>query len=192
MEDKLHHYGIDDHRQRFAAWAAATAARSSKNCRFTRNQGIFIIERSGLSKLTDWQDLPIADDFDEAHRELREAVRKSAARILDSSPERFTHGVAAKLINVYLKCLFLSGPGSSYDVSIKEKANALHPPIDRLLLSNLAAKDIGGKGKLWRNQWLKGWSNFNSEDYQEIIDNIRGVTDGSLWKIEQYWLEPRP
>lgn len=190
MEDKLHRFSFDDHRRRFAAWAAATASRSSKNCRFTRNQGVLIIERSGLSELIAWQDLPIADDFDETHRELRMAVCKVAARVLDSMPERFSHGVAAKLINVYLKCLFLSGPASSYDVSTKEKADALHPPIDRLLLSNLAANDIGGKGKLWRNQCLKGWSNFNSEDYQETIDNIRDVTRGSLWKIERYWLEP--
>ncbi|TBG27795.1 hypothetical protein ELG79_22170 [Rhizobium leguminosarum] len=190
MEDKLHHYGVDEHRRRFAAWAAATAARSSKNCRFTRNQGIFIIERSGLSELAAWQDLPIADDFDEAHRELRKSVRKTAACVLDSTPERFTHGVAAKLINVYLKCLFLSGPESLSDISIQERANALHPPIDRLLLGNLAARDVGGRSKFWRKQWLKGWSNFNSEDYQATIDNIRSVTRGALWRIEQYWLDP--
>lgn len=115
-----------------------------------------------------------------------------AADVLDAASNRFTHGVAAKLINVYLKCLFLSGPKSSNDVSITEKANALHPPIDRLLLSSLATNEIGGEDKPWRKQCLKGWSNFDSEDYQEIIDHIRDVTNGKLWKIEKYWLEPNP
>ncbi|SEH23583.1 hypothetical protein [Rhizobium sp. NFR12] len=190
MEVELRHYGVDEHRRRFAAWTAATAARSSKNCRFTRQQGIFIIERSGLSKLTGWQDLPLAKDFDDAHSELRMAVLETSRDVLGSSREGFTHGVAAKLINVYLKCLFLTGPEAWSDASMQEKANALHPPIDRFLLGNLAVRDVGGRAGFWRKQLRIGWSNFNSEDYQRTIDNIRYVTSGALWTIEQYWLMP--
>jgi hypothetical protein len=190
VEEKFDKYGFDDHRRRFAAWAAVTAARSSPNCRFTRDQGVLIIERSGLSKLMAWQDVPIADDSDGTHRELREAVCKAAGCILDTTPERFTNGVAAKLINVYLKCLFLCGPEPLRDASMQEKANALHPPIDRFLLGNLAVRNVGGRAWFWRKQSRIGWSNFGSEDYQRTIDNIRDVTSGALWTIEQYWLMP--
>lgn len=184
-------YNLDNHRKRFAAWAATTAARSSKKCRFTRNEGLLIIERSGLSEFARWADLPHPHDFDAAHRVLRTAICSTANDILGKDPARFTHGVAAKLINVYLKCMFLTGAGfEAADPRIRAKANALHPPIDRLLLTSLAAKDIGGKSAFWRQQSLKGWSNFTSEDYETTIAEVRDVTNGTLWKIEQHWLEP--
>lgn len=187
----MRNYDVDDHRKRFAAWAAVTAARASKKCRFTRNQGMLIIERSALSKLMRWTDLPHPDEFDGLHKSLRIAICDAAINVLDKKPERFTHGVAAKLVNVYLKSLFLCGTGlETADPETWAKANALHPPIDRLLLTSLAARDIGGKAKFWRRQSLKGWSNFTSKEYEEVIVEIRRVTGGALWKIERYWLGP--
>lgn len=186
----MSHYDVDIHRKRFAAWAAVTAARASKKCRFTRSEGLLIIERSELSKFVQWADLP-SHNFDDAHRALRAAVCHAAIGVLKIDPKCFTHGVAAKLINVYLKSMFLSGAGlKSADSQTQSKVNALHPPIDRLLLTSLASKDIGGNADFWRQQFSKGWSNFSSDDYENTIDKIRLVTDGALWKIEEHWLGP--
>lgn len=184
-------YQIDDHRIRFAAWASVTAARASKKCRFTRNQGMLIIEQSALSKIVQWADLPDPGDFDDFHKGLCVAICDAAINVLDKEPERFTHGVAVKLVNVYLKSMFLSGTGfETADPEMWTKVNALHPPIDRLLLTSLAEKNIGGRGKVWRKLSSIGWSNFISGEYEETIAEIRAVTGGELWKIEEYWLSP--
>jgi hypothetical protein len=183
-------YTLDDHRTRFAAWAAVTAARASKKCRFTRRQGMLIIERSGLSKFLRWADLPQPHDFDDFHKGLRSDLCAAAINILDKEPERFSHGVAAKLVNVYFKSLFLSGTSfGTADPETWAKINALHPPIDRLLLKSLSTRDVGGKASFWHRQSLRGWSNFTSEDYEATIVEIRRVTEGALWKIEKYWLD---
>jgi hypothetical protein len=50
-----------------------------------------------------------------------------------------THGVAVKLINIYLKSLLVCGGYDSH-----EKVKALHPSIDSILLTELAERDIGG------------------------------------------------
>jgi hypothetical protein len=45
---------------------------------------------------------------------------------------RFTHGIAAKLVNVYLKSVFVCGGRHDHP-----RVRALHPPIDSLLLDAL-------------------------------------------------------
>ncbi|MBY5558958.1 hypothetical protein [Rhizobium leguminosarum] len=185
-------YSLDDHRKRFSSWAAVTAARASKKCRFTRTQGILLVSKSGLSKIgVSWDDLPKASEFDEFHRQLRCDLCKSADKFWDSTSHGFGHGVAAKLINVYLKAIYLSGIDLNHaPEALREKANALHPPLDRLLLAELALKDVGGQRQFWKRKMSKGWSNFTSADYESTIHVIRDVTDGALWKIEKHWLGP--
>lgn len=52
-------YDFDEHRKRFAGWAAATAARASSKCRFSREQGLQLIRESDLSILgLTWEQLP--------------------------------------------------------------------------------------------------------------------------------------
>ncbi len=68
---------------------------------------------------------------------------------------------------------------------IMEKLNALHPPIDGLLMNALAKNTE--KKSFWRKYKNKGWSNFKAEDYKVVIEEIRGITKGELWKIENYW-----
>ncbi len=83
-----------------------------------------------------------------------------------------THGVAAKLINVYLKAIFVCGGHHDH-----QRVRVLHPPIDRLLLRNLGWNNIGP------------WSHFESNTYEEVIDCIRKKigTGQPVWKIEEYW-----
>lgn len=123
---RLMMYTIEEHKHRFAAWAASSAASVNKNCRFSVEDGKRILEAVGMNRLIDSPDrLPSPHNIDDEHRRWRGAVI-AAARTRDIV---FTHGVAAKLINIYLKAGFVCGGHHLNDC-----VRALHPPIDRELL----------------------------------------------------------
>jgi hypothetical protein len=172
-------YGIEEHGHRFAAWAAASAA-SVKGCRFTVEQGRNWLEAAGfVTAFSDPICLPNPVELDAHHRSWREAVIRAAS----SSGVILTHGVASKLINVYLKARFVCTGLANHP-----KVAALHPPIDKLLLVELGRDDFAGDGRFWRTASRVGWSTFNSEEYEAIIDRIRGGIAGTpMWMIEQYW-----
>ena len=96
----------------------------------------------------------------------------------------FTHGVAAKLINIYLKAGFVCG-GQDNDPRVQ----ALHPPIDRLLLEELYRNDIGGLRGEWGQARKIRWSKFTSKQYETVIASIRSAlgVNVPLWHIEKYW-----
>jgi len=171
-------YSIEEHQHRYSAWAASRAA-SVKNCRFSVAQGKQIIEASGLSSLQSPNDLPTVGSIDLEHREWRNLMISAAA-------ERgfiFTHGIAAKLINVYLKTRFVCGGHHE-----NPRVTQLHPPIDALLLRELAAGDAGGFKSGWNKAISVRWSKFNASEYEEVIDLIRRTLAGRpLWLIESYW-----
>jgi len=172
-------YTIEEHKHRFSAWAAGRAA-SVTRCRFSIRQAKAILEAAGLNQLlASPNNLPLPSDTDSCHRTWRKNVIKAAKR----NGINFTHGVAAKLINIYLKVGFVCG-GHHADPRVQ----ALHPPIDSLLLDELSIKDVGG----FRDDWNKArqirWSNFDSTQYEDVIKNIRAsIPNQALWKVEQYW-----
>jgi hypothetical protein len=174
------HYLIHEHKHKFSAWAASRAA-SVKNCRFSVQQGKAILEDAGLDQLlVDPAKLPAPQDIDATHLEWRTAIVVAAKRQgLD-----FKHGVAAKLINVYVKAGFVCG-GHDTDPRVQ----ALHPPIDSLLLRELYSKDVGGLGQEWSKAITIRWSNFTSEQYERVIASIRSTLGANvpLWQIEKYW-----
>lgn len=172
-------YGIEEHRHRFAAWAASRAA-SVKGCRFSAEQGKWLIERAGLFEAAvDPANLPGADEFDAAHRGWRKKIIGGAEKI--ELP--FTHGVAAKLINVYLKSMLVCG-GFHAHPNVRQ----VHPPIDGLILGELYRRDCAGLRSVWRELRSRGWSRFDSKEYERAITAIRKVVgDAPLWKIESLW-----
>jgi hypothetical protein len=172
-------YSIEEHQHRFAAWAAGRAA-SVNNCRFSVRQARGILEAAGFTPdLSRPEDLPTAAEIDRVHREWRGAVI-AAAR--PREPE-LTHGVAAKLINIYLKARFVCG-----GLHLNERVRCLHPPIDAVLLRKLAEEDVGGFGGRWRKFASWRWSKFTSEQYEEVIGLVqRCLGDRPLWQIEDYW-----
>ena len=179
-ESFLSNYDEVEHRHRFSAWAASRAA-SVKGCRFKVDLGKRIIEKSGLKKLgASHEYLPVKEDFDENHRDWREAVIQEAKD--EGLP--FTHGIAAKLINIYLKSIYLCG---SYLKD--ERVKAIHPPIDRLLLDALYQNSDGKRKARWREFRKIGWSKLDGQEYQMVIDLIKEVVpeEEGLWKIEAYW-----
>lgn len=180
------------HRHRFAAWCASTAARSSPKCRFSVSEGVNIIEGSGLSKMAmGWDALPQSNEFDKWHRSTRTKVVDATSDVLGRDRAKaFTHGVAAKLINCYLKPLFLTSVHPDLSLQNKIKMDAIHPPIDRVLMDGLLRSTderIIEYKPVWKTVNGKGWSGLNSNEYESVIVAIRKITSGELWKVEQYW-----
>jgi hypothetical protein len=120
---------LEEHKHRFAAWAASRAESTSKTARFSVEKGEHVLEAIGLNRdLAHPDQLPSSSEIDVAHRQWRRKAIKVAGRL--ELP--FTHGVAAKLINIYCKSRFVCG-GFHEDPSVA----ALHPPVDSLLLDTL-------------------------------------------------------
>ncbi len=154
--------------------------------------GSITVKESGLANIRPrWSDLPEPRHFNEFHRDLRKSILAASRTVFPRAARDISHGVAAKLINVYLKTLFLSAIALEIaQTNEVAKANALHPPIDRLLLSKLAMENVGGRADFWRKMRDKGWSRFEPGDYETTIEEIHRVTAGALWTIERYWLAP--
>lgn len=172
-------YTIEEHKHRFSAWAAGRAA-NVNGCRFSVEQAKEILEAAGLYQLLDDpNNLPLPQDTDDRHREWRESVIVAASNL----GLAFTHGVAAKLINIYLKAGFVCGGHHAHP-----NVQALHPPIDSVLLDELSAQNIGDNRRAWNQARRIRWSNFDSEQYETVINNIRAsMPNQALWEVERYW-----
>ena len=179
-EDVVLSYTLAEHQHRLAAWAASTAASASPLCRFRVESGFRILEEAGfdktLSMATQTENQLI---FDGWHDEKRQVVIDTAAR----NGCCFSHGIAAKLINCYLKVRFVCGPTDG-----TVNTAVIHPPIDSLLLKALAKTNIGELQHEWRYYDSLRWSKFSSEQYRQVIALIQGCLGTQpLWKIEKYW-----
>jgi hypothetical protein len=91
-------------------------------------------------------------------------------------------GIAAKLLNVYLKAAFVCG--GEHD---QPRVKVIHPPIDRVLLIGLAGSPEMKSKTDWKR--FHPWTDLDSERYQDLIGCIRAaLPEGEpLWKIEEYW-----
>lgn len=179
-------YSVEEHKHRFAAWAAGSAA-SVNGCRFKVWQGKKILEDAGLNEVANSiANLPQSENFDAQHREWRNNIINAAQNYNDSQGNafEFTHGLAAKLINIYLKSIYVCS-GNHNDPRVK----AIHPPIDSVLLDALYAQDIGGKRIEWQAARRARWSKFSSDEYENVIAAIQEVIPANqgLWEIEEYW-----
>ena len=169
-------YTIEDHKHRFAAWAASRAA-SVKTCRFSVELGKKLLEKcGGLTEAAEPERLPPPAIFDAVHRRWRSVV----VEVAEAHDKPFTHGIAAKLINVYLKSRFVCGGYHEH-----ERVHNLHPPIDGVLLKTLAKRNFGGYGNRWT---AHPWTTLTPGQYEQLIGLVRETVNGvSLWKIEEYW-----
>lgn len=172
-------YTIEEHKHRFSAWAAGRAA-SVNGCRFSVKQAKAILESAHMNQLLgDPNNLPMPQEIDNIHRVWRNNIIDAA----EIQGLTFTHGIAAKLINIYLKAGFVCGGHHEH-----AHVQALHPPIDSVLLDELSARDVGGFRRTWNEVRKIRWSNFNSEQYETVIKNIRNALPNEcLWAVEQYW-----
>lgn len=173
-------YTLEEHRHRFGAWAASRAA-SVNGCRFSVESGRSLIEEAQINVAAlSPNDLPSEQNqFDLKHKEWRDKI------IVLGKQQNITisHGVAAKLINVYLKSMLVCAVDNSC-----QAVPYIHPPIDSLLLDELAEKDSIRFPAVWSKYVRIRWSKLSSDEYQDLIDTIRLFMDGKpLWAIEEYW-----
>ncbi|WP_146345901.1 hypothetical protein [Falsiphaeobacter marinintestinus] len=180
----MENYSPAEHRFRFAAWAASRAA-SRGLSGFSTAIAQKALKAAKLCAICNGpSNLPEnANDFDAAHRVWCKSVIEA------SGPNSvLSYGRAAKLVNVYLKVLFLSDFGLKSQAPTVDRArvDAIHPPIDRVLLTELARQEPTHKD-FWKAMRNKGWTNFDQDEYQDVIAKVREITNGQLWRIEAYW-----
>ena len=103
------------------------------------------------------------------------AWRKAVIQEARKDGLEFTHGIAAKLINLYLKAKFTCGgyadhthvPPSPIDSLLLKAFNRTKQPMDRLPVH---------------------WSTFDSQTYQQVIHALRETWNNyPLWKTESLW-----
>lgn len=172
-------YDIEEHKHIFSAWAASRAT-SIRNRSFKVGTGREILEKSGFDKSFTISDLSGISDFNRTHAYWRFKVVRIADIALQGRGWFFTHGMAAKLINCYLKSRFVCGGFHDCDIVAK-----IHPPIDSVLLGRLAECDVGGNRNFWSGIT---WSTLNSAQYENVIEMLCKAFPGQpMWKIERYW-----
>ena len=91
-----------------------------------------------------------------------------------------TYGRAAKIVAIYLKCtVVLAGH------HMTQFASVLHPPIDRILLTRIAA-GIPRVAKICRKSLT--WTRLDEDSYFELIGALREVVAGEpFWSLERHW-----
>lgn len=180
MEAPLTTYSYDIHSHRFAAWAAGRTA-SVKGRRFSVASAQRWLETAGFDHSFDLSKLPSPAEIDARHKAWRSALVLAAS----NGGVELSHGQAAKLLNVYMKARFVCG-GQYTNKSVA----ALHPPIDKVLLDRLGSKEVNfnGQGADWRRASRAGWSNLDSDGYDQLIGALRkGLGTHPFWMLEAYW-----
>lgn len=125
------------------------------------------------------------------------------------------HGVAAKIINVYLKCTIVIHRNENMSCEQLKLLDQIHPPVDATLLgslqhyysteerektvgqpnilegvlTNLGLQNRHGLSDGFQKFKKAAWSNYNSETYEACIALFR-VAQGTeaLWEIERHWV----
>ena len=172
-------YDLAEHRHRFAVWAAARAAQRGFCGVLPLRHAL---EACGVRAFLDdaRSDDADAPKFDRLHRQWCTSVVHSLekARIDD-----VTFGRAAKLVAVYLKSAVVLGPGAGTAL-----ARIAHPPIDSMVLGNLAsAADVVSEHK---GAWAKvKWTQLDAVRYYELIAQLRLIlgADEPFWALERFW-----
>jgi len=172
-------YDIFRHRHNFSVWAAARATQR----RFaTVGKLRHALELSGIVEFVrDHACTPIdAKRFATLHADW---CSKVMTDLKGSGVSNVTFGRAAKLVAVYLKAMVVVGPDSQCSF-----ARVAHPPIDRMLLQNLARLDgLPRDAKLIFR--TTNWTELSRHGYDSLIRLIQeSVPDlDPFWRLEEYW-----
>lgn len=183
-------YDIQEHRHRFAVWAAARAVARG----FTTTEKVKrAIEASDLRDLvfsspTKWP----TEGVDELHQKWVDQILTKLEEdgVFNEGPDKKnrvrkeqSYGRAAKIIAVYLKTCLLMCPHVDHDFH-----SLIHPPIDRTLLQELSNRPEFSKYKSrWRPVATR-WTQLTKKEYLELIASFREAgLDRPFWTIERYW-----
>lgn len=172
-------YSLFRHRHNFATWAGARAAqRKWKGAKIGKLKAA--LECSGVVEIVcDQRSWPVtADQFDKLHTQWCLRIKKHLEKV---GLENVTYGRVAKLIAVYLKSMIITvHPDSRF-------ASIAHPPIDRILLQNLArSRDPASQYRWW---YQTSWTKLTQEKYFKLIASFRdcGLDKPHFWHLERYW-----
>jgi hypothetical protein len=133
-----------------------------------------ILEMAGFdARLQHPQQLPSPTELDSADLNWRwKVIREAKKQGLE-----FTHGIAAKLINLYLMARFTNGGHADHP-----NVEALHPPIDSLLFNAFH------RSRSTKDRLTVHWSTFDSRSYQRTISTLRRARKHApLWTAESLW-----
>ena len=224
MKSRITDYSLDTHKHLLAAWAASTAASQSKYFRFSVEGGteILLLGATGniihknipeefIHHINKVKEIKNQKEFDDWHQGTIQNMRtgKDLGKVLQAinnkkkeknstnllQPINMTYGIAAKILNVYLKVFYLG----DFDSNEKKFADFIHPPIDRLLLLELVKRE-GNWFKFDREPFVNmskadsmipNWTLINEEEYKAIIKLILEYINANdlegLWRIEYAW-----
>lgn len=166
-------YSFEEHKHRFAVWTAARAVQRS----FTKTRIISdVIAETGLRSTSNTMENFSQNEFDEFHRTCcNDLAARFKQRDIDCS-----YGRAAKIVSIYLKTKLIIGGDLGGPL-----ASIIHPPIDSILLKNLAKQDkYPGLGELAG----RTWTNFDHTEYWSLVDLIRLNIGFFDWRLEEFWL----
>lgn len=171
-------YEINEHRHRFAVWAAARAAQRGFADVNTLRKAL---ERCGVVEFVETANFDDVDDkrFDTLHRQWCSAIVDS---LVKAGVAHVTYGRATKLIGMYLKSMVVLGPGSGTAL-----ARTVHPPVDGILLRKLAASLMNSE---YSREWARvRWTKLTHKQYYELIGQLREALgpDEPFWKLERFW-----
>lgn len=172
-------YTLFEHRHRFAVWAGARAAQRA----FTSVENL----RDALEATDVRAYLENPDSLQADAMVYKSNHRRWCNQIVEFLLERgvadATFGRAAKLVAVYFKAMVITGPHAHTSL-----AASAHPPVDRVLLQNLAGspKIRSQHKRAWR---AAAWTRLSETQYYELIDQIREILPHPepWWKLEEYW-----
>jgi hypothetical protein len=168
-------YDIYQHRHNFAVWAAARASQRRLTTVDTLRKALESSEvvafvRDQVSEEID------SEVFAAKHRSWCEEIVRF---LLDAGVMNATFGRAAKLVAVYLKSMVVIGPFADSDL-----ARVAHPPIDRILLRNLARAE-GLEVGLRTMLRTTNWTDLDRVAYYALIEALPKLVP--FWKLEEYW-----
>ncbi len=168
-------YDIGAHTHNFALWAAARAAqRNFTTVENFRNAAHACDLRKEVAGI-DQPDLD-SNQFDKWHRGICGRLMKS---LVDENVQNVTYGRMAKFVAIYLKVVAVIGSDPEGPLS-----QVAHPPIDRILLQNVA-KNNSSLGDLAS----VNWTDLSEEEYFTVVNALRTVVDKKdpFWKLERFW-----
>lgn len=147
----------------YACWTAARAVQRN----FTTTSNIIkAIESSDLMRIGEIN-IQSAEAYDDFHRSCCNQLIKC----FETNKIAASYGRAAKIVAIYLKTAVIvrhSGEGKLSELA--------HPPIDRILLTNLHkryhALDVGEIN----------WTELKEESYFELIAKLRTLPFNKFWE----------
>jgi hypothetical protein len=169
-------YNINDHIHLYAVWTAARAVQRG----FTTTEKIkAAIETTGMRAFAEKPLLKGELHFKKYHQKWAgELTLSLKAQKVDRS--KLTYGRMAKIISVYLKTsVILPAKGKT------AVCRWIHPPIDAILLKELArVKGIKELEKL-------RWTLLDEKGYWELCELILAEKETLDWRLEKYWTPDR-